>query len=178
MMNFVPRALRIEYEGAWHHVMNRGAAQQDIFKTDKQRGLFLELINEATNRFEIELHGYCLMDNHYHLLIHTPKRQLDKAMKLINGLYTQEFNYLEKRDGSLFRGRYKSLLIDDDSYLLQVSRYIHLNPVEAFLCTKPEDYSWSSCKYYVGSEPTPLWLHTHMLLGMLDKMSYRNFCGV
>ncbi|MGD9591804.1 MAG: transposase [Candidatus Berkiella sp.] len=171
------RPPRIEFDGAWHHVMNRGAAHQAIFKSNKQRELFLELVYEASKRFEIELHGFCLMDNHYHLLIHTPQSQLHKAMKHINGCYTLAFNYLEKRDGPLLRGRYKSLLIDDDSYLLQVSRYIHLNPVEALVCEKPIDYPWSSYKYYVGSVPRPPWLHTYMLLGMLDKISYEDFCG-
>jgi REP element-mobilizing transposase RayT len=118
------------------------------------------------------------MDNHYHLLIHTPNNHLSKAMKLINGLYTQEFNYFENRDGPLLRGRYKSLLIKDDSYLLQVSKYIHLNPVEALMCTQPDEYPWSSFRYYAGSEPTPPWLRTNILLGMLDKISYKDFCRV
>jgi putative transposase len=129
----MPRPLRLEYENAWYHVMNRGAARQDIYKNDQHRLLFLNLLKEASLYYNIEIHAYCLMDNHYHLLIHTPRGNLSQAMRHINGLYTQVFNRSEKIDGSLFRGRYKAILVEEDSYLLQVSRYIHLNPVTAGL---------------------------------------------
>lgn len=97
----------------------------------QHRTLFLEILSSATELFDIEIHAYCLMDNHHHLLIKTPRGNLSKAMRHINGLYTQRYNRLIKKDGPLFRGRYKALIVEKDAYLLQVSRYIHLNPVVA-----------------------------------------------
>lgn len=116
----MPRPLRIEYEGAWYHVMNRGANHQNIFHTNEHRKLFLELLTEINQQFYVELHSFCLMDNHYHLLIHTPFANLSKAMRYLDGVYTQRINRMMNRDGPLFRGRYKSILIEEDTYLLQV----------------------------------------------------------
>ena len=134
--------------------MNRGAAFQAIYKTVEQRQIFLELLNDVYDMFAIKIHAYCLMDNHYHLLLQTPMGNLSKAMRQINGVYTQRYNRLEKTDGPLFRGRYKAILIDKDSYLLQVSRYIHLNPIAANFIKDPADYPWSSYQYYVNKKQT------------------------
>ena len=129
MAAHMSRPLRIEYPGAFYHIMNRGADRIDVFHDPEFFRLFLDIISEANEKYELEIHSYCLMNNHYHLLIKTPQSNLSKIMKFINGVYTQRCNILRDGDGPLFRGRYKSLLVDTDSYLLQVSRYIHLNPV-------------------------------------------------
>jgi len=165
----MPRPLRIEYAGAWYHVMNRGAGCQIIYKTPEHRNQFLSLLAEARKLFDLEIHGYCLMGNHYHLLLRTPKANLSRAMRHINGVYTQRYNRLEETDGPLFRGRYKAVLIDSDSYLLQVSRYIHLNPVEAKIAKKPEAYPWSSYRAFTGLQSIPDWLETQAVLGMVSQ---------
>lgn len=159
------RPLRIEFEGAWYHVMNRGLAQNRIFLNDNHRENFLELLSETHERYCAEIHAYCMMGNHYHLLLRTPLANLNRIMRHLDGVYTQRFNRIVKRDGPLFRGRYKSILVDAEIYLLQLSRYIHLNPVKAKLVEKPEHYKWSSYQFYLRSKP-PIWFHTK------DTLSY------
>ncbi len=154
------RPLRIEFENAWYHVMNRGASRCATFFKDGHYDVFLKLLGESTCMFGIEIHAYCLMGNHYHLLIRTPFANLSRAMRHIDGVYTQRFNRLERRDGSLFRGRYKAIVIDADNYLVAVSRYIHRNPVEAKLVTDPASYHWSSYPAYVGHTLKSEWLQT------------------
>ena len=144
--------------------MNRGAARQAIFANDEHRRLFLKGLSEAWEMFGIEIHAYCLMGNHYHLLIRTPNANLSRAMRHINGVYTQRFNRAVGTDGPLFRGRYKAQLVDEDSYLLLVSRYIHLNPVVANIVEKPAKYRWSSYKAYLLKEPKPNWLTIDFIL--------------
>jgi len=167
------RPLRIEYKNAYYHVMNRGAAYRDIFQHDEHRELFLELLREIHEMFRVEIHAYCLMDNHYHLLLSTPNSNLGRAMRHLNGVYTQRYNRLEKMDGPLYRGRYKAILIDADNYLLSVSRYIHLNPVEARLVKKPTDYMWSSYCQFVGLEQPQAWLNVSQTLGMIGLRNVR-----
>jgi REP element-mobilizing transposase RayT len=167
----MPHPLRIEYENAWHHVMNRGTNRQAIFNTKEEHQMFLELLAEISHKFYIEIHGYCLMTNHYHLLINTPLPNLGKAMRHLNGVYTKRFNQMENRDGPLFRGRYKSILIEAEDYLLQVSRYIHLNPVSAHICKKPEDYEWSSYRHYVGLTKPNDWLKKDWILDTIGEGS-------
>jgi len=118
----MPRPTRIEYEGAFHHVMNRGRNRSTIFHDKSDFDEFLKTLEEASKRFDAIIHAYCLMTNHYHLLIETPKANLSRIMQHINGLYTQRYNRKRQQDGTLFRGRYKSVLIDQDSYLLQLSK--------------------------------------------------------
>lgn len=158
----VPRAERIQYEDAYYHVMNRGRERGriSIFNSQEHFEVFLRTLEEAVERFGIVIHAYCLMTNHYHLLIQTPRANLSRAMRHINGVYTQRFNRLAKSDGPIFRGRFKSILIDSDAYLLQLSRYIHRNPIET---KKPmvaalADYAWSSYPAYVNKAKSPLWL--------------------
>jgi putative transposase len=167
------RPLRIEYPGAWYHVMNRGARYQDVFLNDTHRELFLELLCELFEDYGVEIHAYCLMDNHYHLLCHTPQGNLGRGMRHLNGVYTQRFNRLENLDGSLFRGRYKAIVVDADSYLQQVSRYIHLNPLEADMVDDPVSYSWSSYPAYLHRTKKPEWLTTNAVLGYFDGCSER-----
>lgn len=165
----MPRPLRILYANAWYHVMNRGAGRGNIFKNNTHRLIFLELLDECSEMFNINVHAYCLMDNHYHLLIRTPDANLSRAMRHLNGVYTQRFNRLQKTDGPLFRGRYKSQLIEEDCYLLIVSRYIHLNPVEAGIVAKPCEYRWSSYPAYIGVQRCPVWLSTDIILNTIKN---------
>lgn len=165
----MPRPLRINYPNAWYHVMNRGAGRQKIFKNSMHRVMFLNLLKECHLMFNVTISAYCLMDNHYHLLLSTPEANLPRAMRHLNGIYTQLFNRSQRRDGSLFRGRYKAKLIDDDCYQLIVSRYIHLNPVDASLVSHPGDYKWSSYRAYIGLESTPDWLSSDIILNQLSS---------
>lgn len=173
------RPLRIEFEGAWYHVMNRGANHQNIFTTDEHREIFLSLLEDITIKFYIEVHAYCLMDNHYHIIFKTPFPNLGKVMQHLDGVYTQRFNRSSNRDGPLFKGRYKAILVDADSYLLQLSRYIHLNPVESKICQNPRDYQWSSYRFYLQLINKPKWLNCDIILELMDgdnlQKSYMDF---
>ena len=170
------RQLRIEYEGAWYHIMNRGAARQTVFFTDEHREIFLQLLLEIHRRFQIEIHAYCLMGNHYHLLIRTPLANLSKAMRRLNSLYVRRLNKLLKRDGPLFRNRFKSIIVDSENYLLRVSRYIHLNPVKAGLVKKAEMYPWSSYAYYINSKTASDWLFCKETLNRFaGKFRYKQY---
>ena len=165
----MPRPLRIEYEDACYHVMNRGRARHDIFHDKKYYQAFLNTLAEAHRRFGIQVQSYCLMSNHYHLLIKTPEANLGRAMRHINGVYTQRYNRMKKTDGSLFRGRYKAILVEEDSYQLQLSRYIHRNPLEAGIIKKLEAHPWSSYIYYLGKAELPEWLYPHDVLAQLNS---------
>lgn len=170
------RPLRIEYENAWYHVMNRGASGQPIYQHDAHRELFLTLLEEIQGRYGVELHAFCLMGNHYHLLVCTPRANLGRAMRHLDGVYTQNYNKSMSRDGALFRGRYKACLIDADSYLIEVSRYIHLNPVRAKLVSKPEQYLWSSYRAYLGLEIPTIRIYLEVTLSYFSTIkSYRKF---
>jgi putative transposase len=175
------RPLRIEYEGAWYHVMNRGRGRATTFPDERTYQVFLETVAEAQERFRLQVHAYCLMPNHYHLLVRTPLANLARGMRHIDGLYTQRHNRLVGTDGPLFRGRYKAILVDADAYLLAVSRYIHRNPIDGRrpLVGRLEDWSWSSYPAYVGSEKAPAWLvreDTYGALGRQDRhQGYRLF---
>ncbi len=145
------RPLRIQYPGAVYHVMNRGNAHQNIFGHDDFYHLFLRCLAETIAMWRLKLHAFGLMPNHYHLLVETPIGNLSRAMRHLNHVYTQRFNQLSNRDGHLFRGRYKSILIEEDAYLVELMRYMHLNPVRAGLAALPEKYKWTShCAYLTG----------------------------
>src|SRR3990167_2207194 len=163
--DFMPRSLRIEFNGAWHHVMNRGLGRRSIFASDKDRQSFFKLLGDISESFRVEVHAYSMMDNHYHLLIHTPEGKLSRAMRHLNGVYTQIHNKRNQTDGPLFRGRYKALLVDSDDYLLELVRYIHLNPVEARLCDHPQKHVWTSHLAYLDTAKRPEWLKTGEVLG-------------
>lgn len=159
------RPLRIEYPGAWYHVMNRGANYKNIFTDDDDREMFLQLIEETNEIQKIIIHAYCLMDNHYHLLVKTPEGGLGRAMRHLNGVYTQRFNRKNLRDGPLFRGRYKAIVIDKEAYLLELVRYIHMNPAKNKNdIHKLLSYPWSSNIYYLGKKKKPNWLKTSNVL--------------
>ncbi len=167
------RQLRLEYPDAYYHVINRGAGRKRIFHDKEFYGIFLTLLEEIKENFGIEIHAYCLMSNHYHLLLQTPRGNLSRAMRHLNGVYTQRHNRLLKKDGSLFRGRFKAILIDAENYLLHVSRYIHLNPVDANLIENPENYPWSSFRYY-GAEKKPNWLTSEEILNRFNVKNKKN----
>ena len=151
------RPLRIQYPGAFYHVMSRGNEQKEIFKSRRDREQFLGYLETATTRYGAVFHSYCLMNNHYHLLLETPEGNLSQIMRHINGAYTTYFNTKRKRAGHLFQGRFKAILIEADEYALELSRYIHLNPVRAGMVETPVTYEWTSYSAYVGLRQTEDW---------------------
>jgi len=167
----MPRPIRIEYEDAYYHVMNRGSGHQAIFHSDVYYQAFMETLSEARERFQLVIHCYCLMGNHYHLLLQTPLGNLGRIMRHINGVYTQRYNRLKHTDGPLFKGRYKAILIEEDAYLLALSRYIHRNPIESKrpLVKNLERFPWSSYPAYINKAKAPEWLHRGTLYGMLNQ---------
>jgi putative transposase len=166
---YVPRPPRVDFDGAWHHVMNRGAGHQAIFLTATDYAVFFDCLDKAAAETATEIHGYCLMTNHYHLLVRSPEARLSEFLKLLSGRYTTAFNKSEKRDGPLFRGRAYSVLIRDNAQLVQTSRYIHLNPVVSKLSGIPEDWQWSSARAYLNVDPPAPWLFTRTILEMFDQ---------
>jgi putative transposase len=163
------RPLRIEYPGAFYHVTSRGNEQKDIFKSQKDREKFLSYLESAVVRYGATIHAWCLMSNHYHLLMETPAGNLSQIMRHINGAYTTYFNLKRKRAGHLFQGRYKAILVEADEYATELSRYIHLNPVKAGIVAKPDDYQWSSYRIYIGQSEAPDWLKTDFILGYFGR---------
>jgi REP element-mobilizing transposase RayT len=163
------RPLRIDYPNAWHHVMNRARRGIDLFldKTDYHQ--FIDLIQEAAELFNVNVAAYCLMPTHYHLMVQTPDANLSRCMRHLNGIYTQKYNVRHGCDGTLFRGRYKSILVDADSYVLQLVRYIHRNPIEAGLVKRLDRYAWSSHKGYLSKAEKWSWLYKGFILGMLTE---------
>jgi len=175
------RPLRIEYPGAVYHVTSRGNARQDIFSDEPDRAAFLEILEKAIERFNWLCHTYCLMGNHYHLLIETVDPTLARGMRHLNGVYTQAFNRRHKRSGHLLQGRYKAILVEKDSHLLELARYVVLNPVRARMVRSCKDWRWSSYRATAGLESAPSFLTTEWILsqfaGSLAKArkAYRRF---
>jgi len=175
------RPLRIEYPGAWYHVMNRGRRAENVFSDRADYEGFLDLLKDSSEMWNVKIAAYCLMPNHYHMLIQTADANLSRFMRHVNGVYTQRFNWLHGCDGPLFRGRFKSILVDKDAYLLQLARYIHRNPLEAGIVDKLGAYEWSSHKGYVSRARKWDWLSRDYVLCMLTKekrqqgRAYRQF---
>jgi REP-associated tyrosine transposase len=163
------RPLRVEYSGAFYHVMNRGNAGETLFKSKRDRIKFLEYLESTVDRFSIRIHTFCLMGNHYHLLVETPEPNLSKAIQWLNVSYAVYFNRKHQRNGHLFQGRFKSILVDADEYLTHLSRYIHLNPVRAKMVENPADYSWSSYGSFVRNVKPISWLETDLLLSQFGR---------
>jgi len=163
------RPLRIEYPDAVYHVTSRGNARSDIFHSDHDREEFLFILDTVIKRFNWLCHAYCLMDNHYHLLIETPDGNLSLGMRQLNGIYTQKYNYLHGKTGHVFQGRYKAILVDKESYLLELCRYVVLNPVRAKMISKPEEWKWSSYRYTAGIKKAPVFLTTDWIIGHFSK---------
>ncbi len=163
------RPLRIEYPGALYHVTSRGNEKRRIFLQDSDRLRFLRILEEYHDRYGILIHNYVLMDNHYHLVIETPRGNLLKVMHGLNGGYTGYFNRKHGRVGHLFQGRYTGILIDKESYLLQLSRYLNLNPVVAKIVERPEQYKWSSYGGFIREGKQIGWVEYRWLLSQFGR---------
>lgn len=161
------RPLRLEYAGALYHLTARGDARADIFADDHDRSVFLELLGKEIAQQGWRCYAYCLMGNHYHLLIETPEPNLVSGMRRLNGVYTQAFNRRHGRVGHVFQGRYKSIVVDKDSHGLELCRYIVLNPVRARMVKRVQQWMWSSYRATTGEIAAPAWLDTGWILRQL-----------
>jgi REP element-mobilizing transposase RayT len=170
----VARAWRIEYEDALYHVLSRGNQRQAIFVDDDDRLLFLNSLGDMAERFDVEIYAYVLMGNHYHLLMRTRRANLSKAMQWFGVAYTSRFNLKNRSSGHLFQGRFKSMLVENDAYLLQLSYYIHRNPLRAGMVKRLANYRWSSYQAYAYGKNRPEWLTTKVILSQLVDADDRN----
>ena len=163
--------------------MNRGRRGEQVFVSKDDYDCFIAVLQEAIELFALRVSAYCLMTTHYHLLVQTPDANLSRCMRHINGVYTQRFNREHSVEGQLFRGRYKAIVVAENSYLLQLVRYIHQNPVRSGMVKKTDDYRWSSHNGYLSSSKEWNWLHKPFLLSMLARQAghqqkeYRRFMG-
>lgn len=175
------RPLRLEYAGAFWHVTARGNERRDIFREDTDRVEFLAILGRTVTLFRWRLHAYVLMGNHYHLLVETPEPTLSQGMRQLNGLYTQGFNRKHRRVGHLFQGRFKAILVEKDAHLLELTRYVVLNPLRAGFTRSAAGWAWSSYRATAGIEKAPQWLETHATLelfsagGSLAIRKFRTF---
>jgi len=175
------RPLRIEYDGAVYHLTSRGNGGESVFRTDLDRRNFLDILSHVAQRFNWACHAYCLMGNHYHVLVETPDGNISSGMRQLNGVFTQSFNKRHQRTGHVFQGRFKSILIEKESHLLEVCRYVVLNPVRARMVKKPENWPWSSYRATVGLVEVPSCLTTDWVLGQFSprrstaRKRYREF---
>src|SRR5208283_2467368 len=163
------RPIRIEYPGAVYHITARGNGRKNIFKGEEDRDIFLAVVSSVVKRYNWLCHAYCLMDNHYHLVIETPDGNLSKGMQQLNGIYTQAFNRRHDRCGHIFQGRYKAIVVDKESYLAELCRYVVLNPVRAKIASAPEDWQWSSYSITVGLKEAPHFLSVDWVLGLFGR---------
>ncbi|HRD73924.1 MAG: transposase [Dechloromonas sp.] len=163
------RPIRIEFCGALYHVTSRGDRREAIYEDDEDRSRFLEILSQVVADANWVCHAYCLMSNHYHLVIETPDKNLSKGMRQLNGVYTQASNRRHGRVGHLFQGRYKAILVDADRYLRELTRYVVLNPVRAGMVAAPAAWRWSSYRAAVGMDVLPPWLVVDGLLAQFGK---------
>ncbi|XOV88896.1 MAG: transposase [Pseudomonadota bacterium] len=163
------RPVRIEFPGAHYHVTSRGTNEQAVFLDEDDRGTFLNVLSGVVERFGWQLHSYVLMDNHYHLVVAVPEANLSKGMRQLNGVYTQHFNRRHGREGSLFQGRFRSILFEPESYLLPLCRHVVLNPVRASAIRSPNSHRWSSYRALAGTVKAPVYLHTRAILAAFSK---------
>ena len=167
------RPLRIELSGGLYHVTSRGDRREDIYFSDADREAWLALLGQVCERFNWCCHAYCQMTNHYHVVVETPEGNLAQGMRQLNGVYTQSINRVHGRVGHVFQGRYKSILIEKDSYLLELARYVVLNPLRAGMINEIGEWLWSSYPAMIGAAPSPVWLQTDWLLGQFDPQRER-----
>jgi REP element-mobilizing transposase RayT len=160
------RPLRIEFAGALYHITSRGDRREAIFEDDTDREAFIDVLADVAQRFNWVCHAYCLMTNHYHLVMETLEGNLSRGMRQLNGVYTQASNRRHNRLGHLFQGRFKAILVDKEAYLLELSRYVVLNPVRARMVRRTEQWPWSSYHAMTGDAPLPKWL---AVAGMLSQ---------
>lgn len=166
----MPRPKRIHYEGAVYHVTSRGNERRKIVMDDADRWMFIRLLGEMIEENKVICHAWVLMDNHYHLLLETPEANLSLAMKHLNSLYTQRFNKKHHRSGHLFQGRFKALVVEKESYLLELCRYVVLNPVRARMVKSPGDWKWSSYRATAGIDKGEKWLEIGWILGRFGRL--------
>jgi REP element-mobilizing transposase RayT len=170
------RPLRIEFPGALYHVTSRGNARQPIFLDDRDRLFFLDRLGEVVRTHRWRCHSYCLMPNHYHVLMETPEPNLSRGMRRLNARYSQHFNRRHERVGHVLQGRFHAVVVERDTHLLELARYIVLNPVRAGLLAAAEEYPWSSLRSTLGVEPSPPWLDSaRMLSGFGSRNRYLAF---
>ncbi|ROO26491.1 toxin RelE [Salinisphaera orenii MK-B5] len=175
------RPLRLEFAGALYHVTARGDRREPIYEDDEDRQAFLDVLADVADRFNWLVHAYCEITNHYHLLIETPDGNLSKGMRQLNGVYTQYSNRRHGRVGHLFQGRYKAILVQKEAYLLEVARYIVLNPVRADMTRSAGDWPWSSYRATAGRAGVPSFLTTEWILSTFgerlkeSQLAYRRF---
>jgi REP element-mobilizing transposase RayT len=175
------RPLRLEFEGAVYHITSRGNARHDIVADDEDRRMFLKLLGHVVDRYGWRCHAYCLMDNHYHVLIETPQPNLSRGMRQLNGRYTQAYNRRHCRVGHLLQGRFKAILVEKEVHLLELCRYVVLNPVRAKLVAHPRRWRWSSYRETGGETDAPGWLTTEWVLEQFGQRrrnaqaKYRSF---
>ncbi|MBI3097151.1 MAG: transposase, partial [Planctomycetes bacterium] len=171
------RATRVEFAGAFYHVMSRGVARMATFLDDDDRRHFLDILGRLVESDSLEVHAFCLMPNHYHLLLRTPRGGLARWMRHVNGDYVRWFNHRYRRVGHLWQGRYKAILVEEERYLKECSRYIHLNPNRARMTRPAERYGWSSYRNYVGGPRAVRWVETRSVLGEFggDRGKYRAY---
>jgi putative transposase len=163
------RPLRLEFAGALYHITSRGNRRDNIFEGNDDREQFLQLLNDVCESYNWVCHSYCLMSNHYHLLIETPDANLSKGMRQLNGVYTQTFNRNHNHVGHLFQGRFKAILVEKQSYLLELARYIVLNPVRAQMVRSAREWPWSSYRATAGQEAGPKCLYVDWILSAFGK---------
>lgn len=163
------RPLRLELPGALYHVTSRGDRREDIYLNDADRQRWLDLLGEVCVRHNWLCHAYCLMDNHFHIIIETVDGNLSAGMRQLNGVYTQWHNRAHGRVGHVFQGRFKAIIVQRESYLLELARYVVLNPVRAGICAMPDQWRWSSYLAMVGQANKPNWLHTEWLLSQFGN---------
>jgi REP element-mobilizing transposase RayT len=163
------RPLRLEFAGALYHLTSRGDGREAIFLSDGDRRVFLDVVAAVWERFNWAVHAYCLMTNHYHLLVETPDANLSKGRRQLNGVYTQRFNHIHNRTGHVFQGRYKAILVQKDAYLLELARYVVLNPVRAQMVGTASDWPWSSYRAMIGEVQPPEWLETRAILAAFGE---------
>ena len=167
------RPLRLELAGALYHVTSRGDGREDIYLSDDDRQAWLETLAQVCERFNWVCHAYCQMSNHYHLLIETPDANLSKGMRQLNGVYTQRFNRSHQRVGHVFQGRFKAILVEKDSYLLELARYVVLNPLRARMIRQLNQWPWSSYSATCGRVAKPDWLQTDFILSQFSAQRAR-----
>ncbi len=171
------RSVRVEFPGAFYHVMCRGVSRLPVFLDDTDRERYLACIEKLIESGDLVVHAFCLMPNHYHILCETPCARLSRWMRHVNGDYARWFNARHRRVGHLWQGRYKALVVEDGEYLIECSRYIHLNPNRSRITRPAERYRWSSYRNYVGGPAVATWVETGRVLGAFkgDRESYRAF---
>jgi putative transposase len=163
------RPLRLELSGGIYHVTSRGDGQEDIYLSDADREAWLETFGAVCERFNWVCHAWCQMTNHYHILIETPEANLAQGMRHLNGVYTQRYNRTHARVGHVFQGRYKAIMVERDSYLLELARYVVLNPLRAKMVKRLEAWPWSSYLATCGQAVSPAWLQTDWILAQFGQ---------